>query len=344
MRGEDREEDYEVLVMQAEDGICRLGADFSIRFANPRMLSMLGFETEDEIVGKSFSDIVRASDRGRAERRFARRKEGLADSYLLNLTRKDGASFPASFSSAPLFRGDAFSGSFATVKDMTRLELVLERLRASEARFRDLASLAPAAICELAPDSSIRYLNDFARRLLGLEGGGRRPPLRAFIPEDELPRFDRTLGEIVAGRAPEPFSLDLAPSGGGRLPALWSAAPIGGRGREPGARVVIVDIKDLISPAFARDEGLFSPYGLTERERSVARRLIAGSIYKEIAFDLGISLSTVRTHAMSLYRRMGIHSKDELFDLALRWQVGRYGENTLMKALSRAAPFSPSAE
>ena len=50
---------------------------------------------------------------------------------------------------------------------------------------------------------------------------------------------------------------------------------------------------------------------LTERERDVLRHVAKGISSREIARELGISYTTVRTHIRSLGRKLGVHSKIE---------------------------------
>lgn len=51
---------------------------------------------------------------------------------------------------------------------------------------------------------------------------------------------------------------------------------------------------------------------LTRREEELARLLLKGAGNREVADELAVSLSTVKTHARNLYRKLGIHSRDEL--------------------------------
>jgi len=61
------------------------------------------------------------------------------------------------------------------------------------------------------------------------------------------------------------------------------------------------------------DAGLASRLlGLSLREREVIEQLRAGRTAKEAARELGIELSTVRTHQYRAFRRMGIRSQKEL--------------------------------
>lgn len=56
-------------------------------------------------------------------------------------------------------------------------------------------------------------------------------------------------------------------------------------------------------------------YGLTPREAEIMRLIAKGRDLPTISESLFISKSTVQTHSKSLYRKLGIHSKQELIDL-----------------------------
>jgi DNA-binding CsgD family transcriptional regulator/tetratricopeptide (TPR) repeat protein len=54
------------------------------------------------------------------------------------------------------------------------------------------------------------------------------------------------------------------------------------------------------------------PEGLSSREREVAAAYVDGKSYKEIARDLQIAPTTVRTHLRTVYRKLGVTSKIQL--------------------------------
>lgn len=62
--------------------------------------------------------------------------------------------------------------------------------------------------------------------------------------------------------------------------------------------------------------GWLDAYGLTDREAAVANLLAEGNSQRIIADRLQVSIGTVQTHAKNVYRKLGIHSKQELIDLA----------------------------
>lgn len=58
------------------------------------------------------------------------------------------------------------------------------------------------------------------------------------------------------------------------------------------------------------DEG-----SLTAREREVMMLLVRGRGSVYISEHLGVTLSTVYTHTRNLYRKFGVHSREELMGL-----------------------------
>lgn len=62
-------------------------------------------------------------------------------------------------------------------------------------------------------------------------------------------------------------------------------------------------------------ERIRSDYGLSPRERDVALLLGRGRNRQFVADELGISLETAKTHATNVYRKLGVHSQQELLDV-----------------------------
>ena len=62
-------------------------------------------------------------------------------------------------------------------------------------------------------------------------------------------------------------------------------------------------------------------YGLSDREAEVLRALVAGKGYKEIGYDLHISVDTVRSHIRKVYRKLQVHSAPEAVARAIRERI-----------------------
>lgn len=65
-------------------------------------------------------------------------------------------------------------------------------------------------------------------------------------------------------------------------------------------------------------ENLRKKIGITEREIDVAKLLLKGYSYQKIADELVISISTVRAHVTSIYKKAGINSRYELYNIIHR--------------------------
>ena len=74
------------------------------------------------------------------------------------------------------------------------------------------------------------------------------------------------------------------------------------------------------SPPDHRIDRIFASFGaevLTEREQEVIRLILRGHSSQSIAFNLGISLGTVKTHRKNAYAKLDISSQSELLSLFL---------------------------
>lgn len=65
--------------------------------------------------------------------------------------------------------------------------------------------------------------------------------------------------------------------------------------------------------ATSRAEELAEARGLSPREREVLGYLLLGHSAPAIAERMGISLNTVKTHAARVYRKLGVHTREELY-------------------------------
>lgn len=87
--------------------------------------------------------------------------------------------------------------------------------------------------------------------------------------------------------------------------------------RDPDVRRIFSDLHRGIDPQdFAsldeRCRELADIHGITERELDVFQQLARGRSKNYIAEELGISENTVRGHARNIYRKLDVHTRDEL--------------------------------
>jgi LuxR family maltose regulon positive regulatory protein len=97
-------------------------------------------------------------------------------------------------------------------------------------------------------------------------------------------------------------------------------------------RIRIAAIRNLLNPL---PEPQPQPVGvsLTAREVEILRRLRGSQTLREIAADLYVSHNTVKTITLSLYRKLGAHSRAEAVEIAARLRDGADSANTARPGL-----------
>lgn len=83
----------------------------------------------------------------------------------------------------------------------------------------------------------------------------------------------------------------------------------------PGSSVALLFAEGAEGEAAASIDALISRFGLSAREAEVMQLLYRGNTQKKIAESLFLSLNSVQTYSKSLYRKLGVHSRQELIDL-----------------------------
>lgn len=68
-------------------------------------------------------------------------------------------------------------------------------------------------------------------------------------------------------------------------------------------------------------QSMAKQYGLTKREIEITDLFVQGKSLRKVAETLVISTSTAQTHIKNVYRKLDIHSKDELVDVLDAWNA-----------------------
>lgn len=95
--------------------------------------------------------------------------------------------------------------------------------------------------------------------------------------------------------------------------AIATFAFLGNGGpREEKPRLGTLEICQALAPV----------YGLTEREVQICALLAQGHTLEAIASQLGLSANTVRSYSKDLYRKLGVHKKQEIVELIAQQREG----------------------
>ena len=153
--------------------------------------------------------------------------------------------------------------------------------------------------------------------------------IAAFLPDPSLAvDLAGSVEEALAGLAAADHDLVIIERGLARALVAGAAAGLGPAAPGEGALEALADAlrgdedADALSPlvASARRRDAADAL-LTEQERAVLRLMRCHLTYKEIAQSLGVSWHTVRTHAQSILRKRGVHSRRDL-ERDETWEAG----------------------
>ncbi len=98
----------------------------------------------------------------------------------------------------------------------------------------------------------------------------------------------------------------------GCIPRTWDRAMVCEAVADGLRGVTRFDLDVVRSLAEMAHRGSGADAALTDQERAVLRLMRQHLTYKEIAQQMGLSWHTVRTHAQSVLRKSGVHSRRDL--------------------------------
>ena len=78
-----------------------------------------------------------------------------------------------------------------------------------------------------------------------------------------------------------------------------------------GKKYIPSDIAEILSESFGSEE-------LTATETRILQQIVAGKANKEIAYELGISENTVKTHVKNIFEKLGVSDRTSAATLAIR--------------------------
>lgn len=181
-----KEEEMRMLLESNSDGIYGIDVEGRITFANPAAALLLGFSHVGELLGQDGHALMHHShDDGRPyaleacriRRAIDRREAVSCDEEVF--WRRDGTSFQAAYSAAPILHDGVLQGAVVTFRDITRSFEAAARMAA-------LWQNATDAFFCFSGDGRFVDLNPATARLLGYEPDElARLPLWACFPEHQ---------------------------------------------------------------------------------------------------------------------------------------------------------------
>jgi PAS domain S-box-containing protein len=210
------------LFEHAAMGVALIDVAGHARETNPALQRMLGYSAE-ELLRLSWRKLIHPDDMPASAAAFRKLVAREYDHYEIErrFLRRDGSALWAQITVSGIWEGDALTFLVETAVDVTERRQALAALRASEERFRTLATNAPVGIFETDADWNCTYVNEPWCEMTGLtpEQARGRGWVRVLPPED-WERFQHEWAPAVyAGEPTSDECRFVAPDG--RLRWVW---------------------------------------------------------------------------------------------------------------------------
>lgn len=161
------EEKYRSLVQNSIDGIV-IADGTEIRFVNSALLNLCGCQSEEEMVGRPFTDFVSPEYRDALVERNRAREQGQSapTHYEFKALRKDGSTFDAEASIGRVsYQGRA--ATQAIVRDITDRKLAEEALSREAVLNSSIAAVSKALIQSRSTDDIAQLVLECAKDITG---------------------------------------------------------------------------------------------------------------------------------------------------------------------------------
>jgi two-component system cell cycle sensor histidine kinase/response regulator CckA len=228
-----------------------LNARGTILFCNEHLLRLTGWSGE-EVLGKDWFDLFIPESR-RAEIRAVHEAKVISRPFHVQyenpvLTR-GGEILDILWTNTAMRNAKGITTSILCFgQDITDHKKVIEALRASERRYRELAEMLPLAVCEVDLAGHISYANRQAFDLFGYspEDIGKGYTIFDMLDPGDRDRAAANARRVQAGDACPPMGTEYLGrrKDGARFPLVVYSAPHLSAGKPVGMLSVLTDISD----------------------------------------------------------------------------------------------------
>jgi len=161
------EERYRTLAENTPVGIWQTALDGSTIYMNRTTCALFEIEDIRQMKGKTHRDFYTPASIEIVQKEHAKRRQGLASTYEVEIVGKLGAKRNIVISGAPLYGPDGqVSSLIGTLTDITERKRAEAALRQSEERFRSVFENSPVGIA-IVRNVSFIYVNTAHLRLFG---------------------------------------------------------------------------------------------------------------------------------------------------------------------------------
>jgi len=265
---EDTGEDvYHILFESVHDGIFRSTREGKILLANPSLVRMLGYNSEEELKELNIKRDIYFSPSERDALIDRMEKEGKLEDVEVVLKRKDGSCIVVLENSHPVYaRNGELLYYEGTLIDITSRKIAEEALKESEERYRTLVETIQDGLSLFDLTGRFLFINRRKTEMLGYEDENELMQLTAFdmIHPDDREKNKEIFQELISHGAIKNKQLRVLRKDGSWFWAEFYANIIYGPDGNPG--YIMDTMRDLTERKKAEDE--------LKQERALLRKLI----------------------------------------------------------------------
>ncbi|HDQ71529.1 MAG TPA: PAS domain S-box protein [Chloroflexi bacterium] len=190
---------FRALIKQAYDGIAVI-QDARLVYVNPRMAEIVGY-TVEALLNTPFDRYIYPSEAEKITERYALRMAGkkISPRYEMALAHKNGRRIEVEFNTGIIsYRGRP--ADFIFIRDITEQKETERKLRASEARYRNIVESAPQGIITIDWKGTITSCNTTFSKLTGFskdEVVGKHFSKMGTMRLQDRPRWTRIFKSLI---------------------------------------------------------------------------------------------------------------------------------------------------
>jgi len=156
----EEKERFQILLNSSAEGIYGIDMHGNCTFSNSSCLSILGYETQEQVLGKNMHDLIHHSHSDGSHydvhecnifKAFIQGKGTHIDDEVL--WRADGTSFPAEYWSYPIYINGKITGAVVSLFDISERKNAEALLKASETRFKNMFTRHNSIMLLVEPES-----------------------------------------------------------------------------------------------------------------------------------------------------------------------------------------------
>ncbi len=205
-------------------------------------------------------------------------------------------------------------------KTAKELQKILEEVRKSELRFKEMALLLPTIIIDIDLNGRISFINQAGLEFLETNEKDLGNILQN-VQDKDRERFRKDIFSVLDKKEGLSFyEYTFISRRGVEKPIIAKMIPIGKE--KNGVRINAFNLELLRSSFIMPKEDFFEKFNITDREKEIILLMLQSYRIKDIAARLFIAESTVKGHISQIYSKVGVNNKSELLEVLEKYKVG----------------------